>query len=102
MRKHLATFVSIFVLLVGTVMAADGDVEYGEYLSSECVSCHLLSGEEHGIPSIIGMDEASFLALMQSYRNKERENPTMQTIAGALDEEQLSALANYFSTLSSE
>ncbi len=105
MRKIMKFYTcSIMLLTWGVTLAhaTNGDVEYGEYLSSECVSCHLKSDDAQGIPPIIGLDEASFMVLMQAYRTKERENPTMQTIAGALDDEQLAALAAYFSTLSKD
>ena len=61
--------------------AAQGDKALGEYLSSECVTCHQLSGRYQGIPPIIGWPEASFVAIMNEYREKRRSNPVMQTIA---------------------
>ena len=76
-----------------------GDVEYGEYLSSECVSCHLLSGETEGIPSITGWDPEGFVAVVNAYKNKELENRAMQTIAGRLDDEMIGSLAQYFGSL---
>ena len=48
------------------------------------------------IPSIEGWDEATFVTVMQSFRRKERDNVAMQTIAAALDDEQMAALAAYF------
>ena len=78
---------------------AMGDIEYGEYLGSECASCHQQSVESEGIPSIHGIDAEVFVALMLAYRSKEMENPVMQMIAGRLDDEQIGSLALYFSTL---
>ena len=76
-----------------------GDIEYGEYLASECASCHLQAGASEGIPSINGMDAEVFVALMLAYRSKEMENPVMQMIAGRLNDEQIGSLALYFSAL---
>ena len=78
-----------------------GDIEYGEYLASECASCHLQAGASEGIPSINGMDAEVFVALMLAYRSKEMENPVMQMIAGRLNDEQIGSLALYFSALES-
>jgi cytochrome c len=76
-----------------------GDIEYGEYLGSECAACHHQAGVSEGIPTINAMDAEVFVALMLAYRSKEMENPVMQMIAGRLDDEQIGSLAQYFSTL---
>jgi cytochrome c len=76
-----------------------GDTAYGEYLASECVTCHLPQGAEDGIPSIVGWDEASFIAILKSYKAKERENPAMQLVTSNLGEKEMTALAAYFSKL---
>ncbi len=78
---------------------AMGDIEYGQYLSAECASCHQQSGASEGIPTINAMDAEVFVALMLAYRSKVMENPVMQMIAGRLDDEQIGSLALYFSTL---
>lgn len=84
---------------MATSAFAGGDSEYGQYLSSECVTCHQpnVSGAE--IPSLSGVDEEGFIAIMNLYRNEELENPTMRTVAKRLSDEDISALAAYFSTL---
>ncbi len=78
---------------------AKGDIEYGQYLSAECASCHQKAGASESIPSINGMDAEVFVALMLAYRSKEMENPVMQMMAGRLDDEQIGSLALYFSNL---
>ena len=78
---------------------AMGDIEYGEYLGAECVSCHQQKGASEGIPAIHGMDAEVFVALMLAYRAKDMENQVMQMIAGRLDDEQIGSLALYFSQL---
>ena len=77
---------------------AMGEIEYGEYLASECAACHQ-AGASKGIPAINGMDAEVFVALMLAYRSKEMENPVMRMIAGRLNDEQIGSLALYFSTL---
>lgn len=80
----------------------DADLELGEYLSTSCTSCHLISGIESNIPSIIGWDIDSFIFVLESYRNKELENEVMQNIAFPLDDEEILALAAYFSTITAQ
>jgi cytochrome c553 len=88
-----------FGLSVGLAPApaqADGDRALGEHLSSECVTCHQLTGRYQGIPPIVGWPEASFIEAMNEYREKRRSNPVMQTIAGKFSSEDVAALAAYF------
>jgi cytochrome c553 len=80
---------------------AAGDRALGEYLSSECVTCHQLTGKHEGIPPIIGWPEQSFVEIMGEYRNKKRSNPIMQTIAGRFSTDEIAALAAYFGGLKS-
>ncbi len=78
---------------------AAGDKALGEYLSSECVTCHQLSGRGTGIPPIVGLPDDSFIMIMSEYRQKKRDNPIMQTIAGRLSNEDIAALAAYFGSV---
>lgn len=81
------------------VLALDGDVEYGEYLASECTTCHQADGSNDGIPSIVGWDTADFVTAMHAYREKHRENSVMQMVSGRLDDDEIAALAAYFKDL---
>ena len=100
MKKVIAQAASV-AFLVATVQhaSADDQVAYGEYLSGECVTCHQTSGEDKGIPSIVGWDPEAFVAVMNSDRSKERENKVMITIASALAHDEIAALAAYFKSI---
>ena len=76
--------------------AAAADVALGEYLSGECVTCHQRSGRGEGIPPIVGWPAESFVAVIASYKTKERDNIVMQTIAARLQDDEIAALAVYF------
>ena len=90
MNALIAALVSL--ISVSGNIASEGDVEYGA-----CASCHRSgAAADEPIPSIEGWDEATFVTVMQSFRRKERDNVAMQTIAAALDDEQMAALAAYF------
>ena len=81
------------------ILAIIGDPEYGEYLAGDCTGCHQVDGSNDGIPSITGWDSESFVWAMHSYKQKEREHPVMQMMAGRLTDEEIAALAAYFETL---
>jgi cytochrome c len=94
---------AIVLLMAGSAFNAvsAGDRELGQYLSAECVTCHQVSGTvAGGVPSITGWPEAQFVAVMNAYKNKQRDNPVMQTIAGRLAADDIAALAAYFGGLS--
>ena len=94
---------AVFSLLIGSAaFARAGDPALGEYLSSQCTTCHQLSGKVSGIPAIVGWDQESFIAVMQSYKKKERDNKVMQNIAWTLSTEDIAALAAYFATIQSK
>ncbi|MCZ0734912.1 c-type cytochrome [Phreatobacter sp. AB_2022a] len=84
-------------------MARAGDRALGEYLAGECVTCHRLSAPARdGIPAIAGWPDAQFVAVLKSYRLKERDNPIMQTVAARLSDEEMEALAAYFGGVAAE
>ena len=93
------------IMLVAAMAAAGGagaagDRAFGEYLASECVTCHQISGQvTGGIPAIVAWPEDQFVAVVKSYKDKERDNPIMQTIAARLSDAEMAALAAYFGSL---
>ena len=90
---------ALFLMIAFSAPVQAADAALGEYLSSQCTTCHQLSGKASGIPSIVGWDQESFIAVMRSYKKKERDNKVMQNIAGTLSTEDIAALAAYFATI---
>lgn len=84
------------------VLAIVGDADYGEYLSSECGTCHQSDGDDEGIPSITGWPQEDFVVAMHAYKIKMRPHPVMQMLAGRLSDEEIAALAAYYEQLGSE
>lgn len=72
------------------------DVALGQYLAGECVTCHRRDGPEKGIPPIIGWPSDQFVAVLQSYRLKDRPNQIMQAIASRMTDQEMAALAAFF------
>ncbi|NBB97241.1 MAG: c-type cytochrome [Alphaproteobacteria bacterium] len=87
------------VELAPEVLAIVGDVEYGEYLSQECTTCHQRSGSNEGIPGIVGWPEEDFVVAMHAYKEKLRPHEVMRSVASRLGEEEIAALAAYFAVL---
>jgi cytochrome c len=81
------------------ILALQGDPAYGQYLSGECTTCHQAAGGDDGIPSIVLWPETDFVVAMHAYKNKQRNHPVMQMVAGRLGNEEIAALAAYFATL---
>ena len=81
------------------ILALEGDPEYGEYLATECLTCHQADGSADGIPSITRWPEEDFVVAMHAYKNKLRPHPVMQMMAGRLSNEEIAALAAYFKEL---
>lgn len=81
------------------VLAIRGDREWGEYLASECTTCHQRSGAAAGIPSITFWPEDRFVVAMHAYRAGLRPHQVMQNVASRLTDEDIAALASYFATI---
>lgn len=85
--------------LAPEILAIQGDPAYGEYLSSECKTCHQASGADQGIPSITNWPAEDFVLAMHAYKRQLRPHPVMQMMAGRLSDEEIAALAAYFETI---
>ncbi len=98
MRRAL---LAVAVVVSGPAVAeVKGDRALGEYLSAECVTCHQLSGRTVGaIPAIVGIDALSFVAMMNAYRSKQRENQVMRAIAAKFADDEIAALAVFFESI---
>ena len=86
-------------MLSEETLAIVGDMAYGEYLSSECTTCHQRDGSDQGIPSIVLWPQRDFVLAMHAYKQKLRPHPVMQMMAGRLSDEEIAALAAYFGSL---
>jgi cytochrome c len=81
------------------ILALEGNVEYGQYLSSTCVTCHQASGDSSGIPPIINWPADAFVTVLHAYKGKSRDNVVMQQITSALGNEEIAALAAYYESI---
>lgn len=93
------TAVAAEVTLPPEILAIVGDREYGEYLASECQTCHQRSGADDGIPSITNWPAEDFVIAMHAYKQNIRPHPVMQMMAARLSDEEIAALAAYFADI---
>jgi cytochrome c len=82
------------------VLEIEGDPAYGEYLASECVTCHQPSGRADGIPSIVGWPKDAFVRALFEYKTNVRSHQVMRMVTSNLGNEEVAALAAYFGQLS--
>lgn len=82
-----------------TVQVTSAAVEYGRYLSFECVACHRADATEGAIPSIAALPGQYFVNALKSYRGSSRSHLVMQDVAFSLNDEQIEALAAYYASL---
>jgi cytochrome c553 len=103
MWRHAVAYLLALAAAIWTPAGAvAADTAFGQYLSSECVTCHQLTGRYDGIPPIVGWPEQTFIAIMEDYRQKRRDNQAMQTIAARLSDQEIAALAAYFANVTAE
>lgn len=84
---------------VTEILALEGDPDYGEYLSGDCVTCHQVTGQVEGIPSIVGIPKDYFIRAMVEYKTNVRTNEVMKNRVVNLNNEEIAALAAYFGEL---
>lgn len=85
--------------LTTQILSLTGDTAYGEYLGGECVTCHQLSGASNGIPPIVGLPIDYTVQALVEYKLGIRTNDVMRLRAARLADDEIAALAAYFSQL---
>lgn len=80
--------------------ASDRAIPRGMAVAHTCVVCHGPQGQSTGaIPSLRGMSALQLRTAMFAYRTGERAGTVMNRLARGLADEDIEAVAQYFSTL---
>ena len=87
---------------VTRILSIDGDPAFGEYLGSECTTCHQASGDSSGIPPIRGLPEDYTVRALVEYKLGARLNDVMKLMTSRLEDEEIAALAAYFAAMEME
>ncbi len=94
---------SVFGMFVAItlVFAHEGtraDDMRGRDLATTCSGCHGTYGRSaSGMPTIAGLDQAYIVKQMNDFKSGARSATVMQQIAKGFNDEQIAALAAYFS-----
>jgi len=83
---------------INEILGIDADLEYGEYLASECAACHNPNaGSDSAVPVIHGIEALIIIDKLIAYREGTLENISMQSVAKVMSNEEIAALAAYLS-----
>jgi cytochrome subunit of sulfide dehydrogenase len=86
---------SAFVLVPSADRSVAAPPDRGAQLAAVCASCHRLDGRDHGIPSIVGLDQATLVAEMAAFKSGERTSQIMRVMSLSLTADDFSAVARY-------
>lgn len=92
------SLVFLAVGLTASALAQAGDISN---LANTCNNCHGMDGVSVGLtmPSIAGLSEPYLKNMMQQWKSGERYSATMGRLVKGYNDEQIAALARYFSQL---
>ncbi len=82
---------------LAAVLQIEADKDYGEYLAGECAACHAPSGGDGSIPRIHAKAKDYLASALLEYKNLQRPNEVMRGVTAALTNDEIAALATYFS-----
>jgi cytochrome c553 len=83
---------------------ASGNAERGKALAAGCAGCHGAQGisPSDAFPNLAGQSEPVLYKQLEDYRSGKRQNPIMQGMAAALDDQKTADVAAYFASLPSK
>ena len=97
-RALIAVALVTGAAVASTVSAQGADPNLGRNLAAACANCHGTNGvSQGGIPSLAGEPRAQISRLMQEFRAGKRPATIMHQLAKGYTDEQIEALAAYFS-----
>jgi len=73
-------------------------VQAGKAAAAGCAGCHGEAGisKMPGTPSLVGLDPKYFVAAMKAYKNGQRKNDVMKSMASAVNDVDLDNIALYY------
>jgi cytochrome c len=80
-------------------LSLEGDPAYGEYLATECLTCHQVSGHMDGIPAIVGWEPEQLIHALIDYKTGARKHQVMQMVTSVLGDIEIASLAAYLATI---
>jgi cytochrome subunit of sulfide dehydrogenase len=94
----LRALLPVLVLVVAPASAPAKDAHPARDLAAACASCHGTEGASvQGMPYLAGQSRAYVAERMREFKTGKRPSTVMQQIARGYTDEQIEALAAYFS-----
>ena len=87
------------VFLVGNAQA--GDAAAGKAKSGNCTGCHGMNGKSTmpGNPNLAGQQEAYLVKAIKAYRDGQRKDPMMSSMAAGLSDGDIADLAAFYASV---
>jgi cytochrome c553 len=84
----------------GTALAGDAGAGQAAYQSKGCIGCHGAAGKSNNPANpVLNGKEADYLKQqLMAYRSGERQNATMNAMAGMLSDDDIANIAAYLSS----
>ena len=96
--KHSAFGMIVALILVFAHERVYAEDTRGRDLATTCSGCHGTHGRSaSGMPTIAGLDQAYIVKQMNNFKSGARSATVMHQIAKGFNDEQIAALAAYFS-----
>jgi cytochrome c553 len=97
-RPLLAAALALGAVFTLPARAQSGDPNLGRNLAAACANCHGTNGlSQQGMPNLAGQQRAYLAQQMQDFRAGKRPATIMHQLAKGYSDEQIDALAAYFS-----
>ena len=87
---------------------AKSDAANGANKVHLCIGCHAIPGyrssypQIYSVPLIGGQSAGYIVSALQAYKKGERKHPTMRSIAQSLSDQDMAAIAEYYSAQTAE
>ncbi len=97
-RNVLAATLASGAVFALSALAQGADPSLGRNLAGACANCHGTNGvSQQGMPNLAGQQRAYLVQQMQDFRTGKRPATIMHQLAKGYTDEQIEALAAYFS-----
>jgi cytochrome c553 len=102
-RQNVGILIILFLLACGATAQA-GDVTAGKAKSIACLACHGIDGigTNPQRPNLAGQKQHYLIQQLRAFRDRERVELSMNTMAKMLSDADIENLAAYYSSLSTE
>lgn len=98
--KNLIGFLTFASVALSNTVLAEGDIEAGRAISTQCSVCHGNEGLSNSDewPNLAGQKESYLVKQLTKFKTGERSDPVMSAIVGPLDEQNILDLSAFYAS----